>query len=220
MQNIHYYARFHACNSSITACSISLLNLNILPSIYAIVPVHVSRLIPPFAIILLMAEWSLVAARDRKQCEEVPAERRECKIALVGAFREPATGLDKPDTRPLEQNSRRSLVSKPSSPSCARASSPFVTSFDLAVALSAARHLCEHHGPSVQTGLSPGPDALKPSEAKEPVYTIGVWTRKTARQQGKGTTRRGLFRLGRKLIKRVPWKRKEDDTWGRYLVGL
>lgn len=38
----------------------------------------------------------------------------------------------------------------------------------------------------VQTGLSPGPAVrLKPNEAKEPVYTIGVWTRKTARQPGR-----------------------------------
>lgn len=32
-----------------------------------------------------MAEWSLVAARDRKQCEEVPAERRPASLGGVNA---------------------------------------------------------------------------------------------------------------------------------------
>lgn len=130
-RNIHYYARFRVGNS-IQYQLIKPKYPHTIISIRAQIP----TLIPPFAIILLMAEWSVVAARDRKQCEEVPAEwRPEAWMQDCGAFREPATGLDKPDTRPLEHNpASRPLVSKPSSsssssnPSSSRARSPLLRS--------------------------------------------------------------------------------------------
>lgn len=143
-----------------------------------------------------MAEWSVVAARDRKQCEEVPAEWRpeawmqDCACRglswarhRTGQARYAAVGTQSGVEAVCIETFLLLLLLKPFFLARARslASSPFVTSFDLAVALSVARHLCAPRGPCKQAWAV----RLKPNEAKEPVYTIGVWTRKTARQPGR-----------------------------------
>lgn len=149
-----------------------------------------------------MAEWSVVAARDRKQCEEVPAEWRpeawmqDCACRglswarhRTGQARYAAVGTQSGvEAACIETFLLLLFLLKPFFLARARA---------LARLFSVRNELWSRGGPigcstplcttgPVQTGLSPGPAVrLKPNEAKEPVYTIGVWTRKTARQPGR-----------------------------------
>lgn len=161
-----------------------------------------------------LAKWSLVAARDRKQCAEVPTERRTTslggvnarwKIALVGAFREPATGLDKPDTRRFPAAAGWNTICRRGRlyrtllfPACCSGS--VVTSFDLAVALSVARHLCvpAHRLPSgpvnVQTGLHREQTGrAKPEPSQEACLHDRCLDTKNLDSRG---TRRALSRIG------------------------
>lgn len=105
------------------------------------------------------------AQRSQRRCDwpaSLEGVNTRWKIALVGPFREPATAPDwtsqiRGVSLPAGTQSASEACSKSSTPLGATGS--IVTSFDLAVALSVARHLCvsAHRVPwgprSVQTGL-------------------------------------------------------------------
>lgn len=138
------YARFHAYNP---AYSISLLNLNILPSMRHRPRAQIPTLIPPFAVILLMISGGRAGPETMRRGPGGAANLGgvNARLRLSGPFVSPP-----PDwTSQIRGrwNTIRGRLYRNLPPRL------FVTSFDLAVALSVARHLCEHHGP-VQTGLS------------------------------------------------------------------
>lgn len=172
-----------------------------------------------------MAEWSVVAARDRKQCEEVPAEWRpeawmqDCACRglswarhRTGQARYAAVGTQSGvEAACIETFLLLLLLLKPFFLARARA---------LARLFSVRNELWSRGGPigcstplcttgPVQTGLS---RSVKAERSQGACLHDRCLDTKNSSTTGKGTTRRGLFDGNLYTRPRFPWKRKEDDT--------